>query len=116
MDPAMTSRVRPDPEERPDLIAGAAVQDADSLLGRGRLRTYLGIAPGVGKTYSMLRDARARRRAGADTVVAQWERPGRPGTAAQLDDLEVVPARTVTYRGARFPELDTEAALRRRPQ
>jgi two-component system sensor histidine kinase KdpD len=116
MDPAMTSRVRPDPEERPDLIAGAAVQDADSLAGRGKLRTYLGIAPGVGKTYAMLRDARARRRAGAETVVAQWERHGRPGTAAQLDDLEVLPARTVTYRDASFAELDVGAVLGRRPQ
>jgi two-component system sensor histidine kinase KdpD len=116
MDPAMTSRVRPDPEERPDLIAGAAVQDADSLAGRGKLRTYLGIAPGVGKTYAMLRDARARRRAGAETVVAQWERHGRPGTAAQLDDLEVLPARTVTYRDASFAELDVRAVLGRRPQ
>jgi two-component system sensor histidine kinase KdpD len=116
MDPAMTSRVRPDPEKRPDLIAGAAVQDADSLAGRGTLRTYLGIAPGVGKTYAMMRDARARRRAGAETVVAQWERHGRPGTAAQLDDLEVLPARTVTYRDASFAELDVGAVLGRRPQ
>jgi two-component system, OmpR family, sensor histidine kinase KdpD len=116
MDPAMTSRVRPDPEERPDLIAGAAVQNADSLAGRGKLRTYLGIAPGVGKTYAMLRDARARRRAGAETVVAQWERHGRPATAAQLDDLEVLPARTVTYRDASFAELDVGAVLGRRPQ
>ncbi len=108
----MTSRARPDPGERPDLIA----QDADPLAGRGTLRTYLGIAPGVGKTYAMLRDARARRRAGADTVVAQWERHGRPGTAAQLADLEVLPARTVTYRDASFAELDAEAVLGRRPQ
>ena len=64
----------------------------------------------------MLRDARARRRAGADTVVAQWERHGRPGTAAQLDDLEVLPARTVTYRDASFAELDVRAVLGRRPQ
>jgi two-component system sensor histidine kinase KdpD len=112
----MTTRARPGPEERPALTARASAQDAGSLAGRGKLRTYLGIAPGVGKTYSMLRDARARRRAGADTVVAQWERHGRPGTAAQLDDLEVVPARTVTYRGASFAELDTEAVLGRRPQ
>jgi two-component system sensor histidine kinase KdpD len=104
MDPAMTTRARPDPEERPDLA------------GRGKLRTYLGIAPGVGKTYAMLRDARARRRAGADAVVAQWERHGRPGTAAQLDDLELVPLRTVTYRGASFAELDTKAVLGRRPR
>ncbi len=111
----MTSRVRPDPEERQDLIAGAAAQDADSLAGRGKLRTYLGIAPGVGKTYAMLRDARARRRGGAETVVAQWERHGRPGTAAQLDDLEVLPARTVTYRDTSFAELDVGAVLARRP-
>jgi two-component system sensor histidine kinase KdpD len=70
----------------------------------------------VGKTYAMLRDARARRRAGAETVVAQWERHGRPGTAAQLDDLEVLPARTVTYRDASFAELDVRAVLGRRPQ
>jgi two-component system sensor histidine kinase KdpD len=114
--PAMTSRVRPDPEESQDLIAGAAVQDADSLADRGKLRTYLGIAPGVGKTYAMLRDARARRRAGAETVVAQWERHGRPGTVAQLDDLEVLPARTVAYRDASFAELDVRAVLGRRPQ
>jgi two-component system sensor histidine kinase KdpD len=114
--PAMTSRVRPDPEERQDPIAGAAVQDADSLADRGKLRTYLGIAPGVGKTYAMLRDARARRRAGAETVVAQWERHGRPGTVAQLDDLEVLPARTVAYRDASFAELDVRAVLGRRPQ
>jgi len=83
---------------------------------RGTLRTYLGIAPGVGKTYAMLRDGRARRRAGTDTVVAYWEQHGRPATADQLDDLEVIPARTVVYRGASFAELDVEAVLDRRPE
>jgi two-component system sensor histidine kinase KdpD len=116
MDQAMTSRARPDPGDRPDLIARASGPDADSPAGRGKLRTYLGIAPGVGKTYAMMRDARARRRSGADTVVAQWERHGRPETAAQLDDLEVLPARTVTYRDAGFAELDTRAVLGRRPR
>jgi two-component system sensor histidine kinase KdpD len=87
-----------------------------SSAGRGKLRTYLGIAPGVGKTYAMLRDARARQRAGTDTVVAQWERHGRAGTAAQLADLEVLPARTVTYRNVGIAELDTAAVLARRPQ
>jgi len=82
---------------------------------RGTMRTYLGIAPGVGKTYAMLRDGRARRRAGTDTVVAYWQRHGRPATAAQLDDLEVVPPRTVTYRGASFAELDVDAVLDRDP-
>ena len=83
---------------------------------QGKLRTYLGIAPGVGKTYAMLRDARARRRAGADTVVAQWERHGRPGTAAQLADLEVLPARVVPYRDASFAELNVPAVLDHRPE
>jgi two-component system sensor histidine kinase KdpD len=64
----------------------------------------------------MLRDARARRRAGTDTVVAQWERHGRPGTAAQIADLEVLPARTVAYRDASFAELDVTAVLGRRPR
>jgi two-component system sensor histidine kinase KdpD len=112
----MTSRARPGAGKRPDLTTGAAARDADSPAGRGRLRTYLGIAPGVGKTYAMLRDARARQRAGTDTVVAQRERHGRPGTAAQVADLEVLPARTVTYRNASFAELDTAAVLGRHPQ
>jgi two-component system, OmpR family, sensor histidine kinase KdpD len=82
----------------------------------GELRTYLGIAPGVGKTYAMLRDGRAQRRAGLDVVVAYWERHGRPSTAAQVRGLEVLPTRTVCYRSASFQELDVEAVLRRRPQ
>src|SRR5580700_3486163 len=64
----------------------------------------------------MLRDARARRRSGTDTVVAHWERHGRSATAAQLDDLEVLPARMVTYQGASLPGLDLTAALDRRPE
>jgi two-component system, OmpR family, sensor histidine kinase KdpD len=96
MDPTMTSDARPGP--------------------RGKLRIYLGIAPGVGKTYAMLRDARARRRSGTDSVVAYLEGHGRPATAAQLDDLEVLPARMVTYQGTSLPELDVTAVLDRRPQ
>jgi two-component system sensor histidine kinase KdpD len=117
MDPAMTSGARAGREGGADLIAQASAPDAMlPSAGLGTLRTYLGIAPGVGKTYAMLRDARARRRSGADTVVAHWERHGRPATAAQLADLEVLPARMVTYRGASLPELDVAAVLDRRPQ
>jgi two-component system, OmpR family, sensor histidine kinase KdpD len=85
------------------------------LAGPGRLRTYLGIAPGVGKTYAMLRDGRAQRRSGCDAVVAYWERHGRAETVAQVADLELLPTRTVTYREASFPELDVTAILDRRP-
>jgi K+-sensing histidine kinase KdpD len=58
---------------------------SEGMAGQGRLRTYLGIAPGVGKTYAMLRDGRARQRAGVDVVVAYLERHGRAATAAVLD-------------------------------
>src|ERR1700721_2197685 len=84
--------------------------------GGGTLRTYLGIAPGVGKTYEMLRDARACRRSGVDAIVAYRERHGRAATAAQLDDLEVLPTRTVTYRDVSFTELDVTAVLDRAPE
>src|SRR5260370_38906928 len=112
----MTSGARPGPEDRADLIAQASAHDAMlSRAGWGKLRIYLGIAPGVGKTYAMLRDARARRRSGTVTVVAHWERHARPATAAQLADLEVLPARVVTYQGASFPEPDVTAVVGRRP-
>ena len=113
----MNSGPQPDRQDRPDLLAQDRMHDATHApAGRGELRTYLGIAPGVGKTYAMLRDGRARRRSGTDTVVAYWERHGRPGTAAQLCDLEVLPTRTVTYRGAGFADLDVAAVLDRRPR
>ncbi len=82
---------------------------------RGRLRTYLGIAPGVGKSYAMLRDGRARRRSDVDVVLAFWERHGRAATAAQIDGLEVLTG-TVSYRGVAMAELDVAAVLDRRPR
>ena len=87
----------------------------DSLTARGTLRTYLGIAPGVGKTYEMFRNGRVERRSGVDVVVAYWELHGRTATAAQLADLELLPTRTVTYREASFEELDVAGVLARRP-
>jgi two-component system sensor histidine kinase KdpD len=117
MDPAMTSSSRPGRADHPDRIAQASAPDATlPPPSGGKLRIYLGIAPGVGKTYAMLRDARARRRSGTNTAVAYWERHGRPATAAQLADLEVIPARVVTYQGASFAELDVPAVLDRRPE
>ena len=113
----MSSGARPDLGDPADMTAPASAHDArQPPADPGKLRTYLGIAPGVGKTYAMLRDARGLRRSGTDTVVAHWERHGRPATAAQLADLEVLPARMVTYQGASFAELDVPAALDRRPE
>ncbi|MEU9869328.1 ATP-binding protein [Actinomadura sp. NPDC048021] len=83
---------------------------------RGRLRVYLGAAPGVGKTYAMLAEAHRRRARGTDVVAGYVETHGRPLTAERLAGLETLPRRTVEYRGAAFTELDTEAVIARRPR
>ncbi|MEU6727184.1 DUF4118 domain-containing protein [Nonomuraea wenchangensis] len=83
---------------------------------RGRLRVYLGAAPGVGKTYAMLSEGRRALERGRDVVVGLVETHGRPRTAALLEGMEIVPRRTVSYRGATFTELDVRAVIERRPK
>jgi two-component system, OmpR family, sensor histidine kinase KdpD len=82
---------------------------------RGRLRVYLGMAPGVGKTYAMLEEAHRRVARGEDVVVGFVETYGRPGTKAVLEGLEAVPRWRVEHRGVTVEEMDTEAVLRRAP-
>ncbi|GAA2060323.1 sensor histidine kinase KdpD [Catenulispora yoronensis] len=82
---------------------------------RGRLRVYLGAAPGVGKTYHMLDEAQRRAERGGDVVVGFVEAHDRPHTQAMVDGLEVVPRRRMEYRGAEFEEMDLEAVLARHP-
>ncbi|TYB45966.1 sensor histidine kinase KdpD [Nonomuraea sp. PA05] len=82
---------------------------------RGRLRVYLGAAPGVGKTYAMLSEARRARERGKDVVVGLVETHGRARTAALLDGLDAVPRRSTTYRGTTFTELDADAVIERAP-
>ncbi|MDP4509867.1 DUF4118 domain-containing protein [Nonomuraea turcica] len=83
---------------------------------RGRLRVYLGAAPGVGKTYAMLCEGRRGLERGRDVVVGFVETHGRPRTAALLEDMEIIPRETLTYRGATFTELDTDAVIARKPK
>ena len=85
-------------------------------MARGRLRIYLGAAPGVGKTYAMLGEAHRRAERGTDVVVALVEDHGRPRTADLLDGLETVPRRHLEHRGASFTEMDVDAVLARRPR
>ncbi|MEU3572762.1 sensor histidine kinase KdpD [Kitasatospora sp. NPDC036755] len=85
-------------------------------MGRGRLRIYLGAAPGVGKTYAMLAEAHRRHERGTDVVVAFVEDHGRRRTADMVAGLEVVLRQQVLHRGARFSEMDLDAVLARRPQ
>jgi two-component system sensor histidine kinase KdpD len=80
-----------------------------------RLRVYIGAAPGVGKTYSMLEDAQALKRDGVDIVIGFIETHGRTDTDGKLADLEVIPRRSVDYRGVTLEELDVDAILSRRP-
>ncbi|WP_314176597.1 sensor histidine kinase KdpD [Streptomyces winkii] len=84
-------------------------------MARGKLRIYLGAAPGVGKTYDMLSEAHRRLERGTDVVVGFVECHGRPRTEVLLHGLEVVPRREVTHRGADFTEMDVEAVLARNP-
>ncbi|MBM7804982.1 two-component system sensor histidine kinase KdpD [Geodermatophilus bullaregiensis] len=83
---------------------------------RGTLRIYLGAAPGVGKTYAVLGEARRRSSRGTDVVVGLVETHDRPHTVEQLDGLEILPRAEITHRGVTRTELDVEAVLTRRPE
>jgi two-component system sensor histidine kinase KdpD len=82
---------------------------------RGRLKVYLGFAPGVGKTYEMLQEAHRLRKQGVDVVIGVVETHGRADTAALVEGLEAVPRRRVEYRGIVLEEMDVDAVLARRP-
>jgi len=77
------------------------------MADRGQLRVYLGAAPGVGKTYAMLGEARRRAGRGTDVVVGYVETHGRALTSALLEGLEVMPRKPMTYRGSAFTELES---------
>ena len=85
-------------------------------MSRGVLRVYLGLAPGVGKTFRMLDEGWRRRERGADVVAAYVETHKRPLTEEQLRDLEVIPRKTIEYRGTRLEEMDIDAVLTRHPE
>jgi two-component system sensor histidine kinase KdpD len=84
-------------------------------MARGKLRIYLGAAPGVGKTYDMLSEAHRRLERGTDVVVGFVECHGRPRTEVMLHGLEITPRREIEYRGTAFTEMDVDAVLARRP-
>jgi two-component system sensor histidine kinase KdpD len=83
---------------------------------RGRLRVYLGAAPGVGKTYAMLDEGHRRLQRGTDVVVGYVETHGRAKTEQAVEGLEVVPRRTLEHSGTQHEEMDLEAILERRPE
>jgi len=102
---------RPDPDS---LLA--AIQKQDEILARGKLKIFLGMSAGVGKTYAMLESAHRFKSEGGDVVVGYVETHKRPDTTALLDGLESIPPLLIDYRGATMRELDTDAIIARKPQ
>ena len=106
---------RRDYEHRPS--PEALLEAARREEGRvGKLRIFVGAAPGVGKTYEMLQQARARKKDGYDVVIGIVETHGRRETEALLEDLEIIPRRRMEYKGQWFEEMDLDAIIARRPQ
>ncbi len=99
-----------DARPSPDALLETAARE-----GRGRLKIFLGAAPGVGKTYEMLMSGRARRAEGIDVVIGVVETHGRKETAALLDGFEIVPRKAVDYKGRALDEMDIDAIVARRP-
>jgi two-component system sensor histidine kinase KdpD len=100
---------RPSPEA---LLEAARREERRS----GRLKIFVGAAPGVGKTYEMLQQARARKQDGYDVVVGVVETHGRKETQALLDGLEVLPRKPIEYKGQWLEEMDLDAMIARHPQ
>src|SRR6516165_5769460 len=100
---------RPSPEA---LLEAARREERRS----GRLKIFVGAAPGVGKTYEMLQQARARKQDGYDIVVGVVETHGRKETQALLDALEIIPRKRLEYRGQWLEEMDLDAIIARHPQ
>ena len=102
-----------DKRPSPEALLEAARQEESRF---GKLRIFVGAAPGVGKTYAMLETARARKKDGYDIIVGVVETHGRKETEALLEGLEVIPRRRVEYKGRWLDEMDLDAILARRPQ
>src|SRR6202140_5329140 len=106
---------RRDPEQRPSpeaLLEAARREDSRA----GRLKIFVGAAPGVGKTYEMLQSAHAKLKAGADVVVGVVETHGRAETEALLHGLEVLPRKRIEYKDQRIEEMDLDGLIARHPQ
>ena len=102
-----------DQRPSPEALLEAARREEGRL---GKLKIFMGAAPGVGKTYEMLQQARARKKDGDDIVVGVVETHGRKETEALLDDLEVLPRQSIEYKGQSLEEMDLDAIIARQPQ
>ena len=104
-----------DDRPNPDALL-AALQRDEAKQQRGHLKVFLGMSPGVGKTFAMLQAARRELAAGRDIVIGYVETHGRAETDALTEGLPIIPRCTVDYRGITITEMDLDAVLARRPQ
>ena len=109
----MANQRRDDNRPSPEALLEAARREEGRA---GRLKIFVGAAPGVGKTYEMLQQARARKRDGYDVVIGVVETHGRKETEALLDGLEAIPRKRLDYKDQSLEEMDLDAVLARRPQ
>lgn len=107
----MSDEVRPNPDA---LLS--SIQREEAARKRGRLKVFLGMCPGVGKTFAMLEAAHRELRDGRDVVVGYVETHGRKETEALAAGVPQIPRRQIEYRGVTLPEMDLDAVLARRPQ
>src|SRR5262245_5165816 len=103
------------PEHRPSPEALLAQARREGKSSTGRLKIFVGAAPGVGKTYEMLQTARAKLKEGVDVIVGVVETHGRKETEALLEGFEVLPRKPTIYINRILDEFDIDAALKRRP-
>src|SRR5580704_1208858 len=106
-------RRTPDQRPSPEALLEAARREEGRT---GKLKIFVGAAPGVGKTYEMLQQAQARKKDGYDVVIGVVETHGRKETEALVEGLEVIPRRRLQYRGQMLHEMDLDAIIARHPQ
>jgi two-component system sensor histidine kinase KdpD len=111
----MTDPDRDEFDVRPTADEMLARVRSEMSSSRGRLRLYLGMAPGVGKTWKMLEEGHRRKARGTDVVIGFVETHGRSVVAKLVEDLEVVPRRRIEYRGVVVEEMDTDTLIERHP-
>ncbi len=111
MNRSLDNLTRPNPDE---LLAQVKAEEVGKT--RGKLKIFLGYAPGVGKTFTMLEAARLKKRDNTDVVAAVVETHGRVETEALLQGLEIIPRRQLEYRGIKMTEMDIDAVLKRHPR
>src|ERR1700752_991711 len=106
-------RRKPEQRPSPEALLEAARKEEGRI---GKLRIFVGAAPGVGKTYEMLQSARARAKDGYDVIMGAVETHDRKETAALLEGLEIIPCRRIEYKGQLLGEMNLDAIIARRPQ